>query len=106
MSEVRLRLLTITLPEVVYTKRANFVEALSHYRQSSMLALVYTVAIFHGIINTAATIAQRSSVTFFDPTAQNGSFFDNAGNGLGEPLNVSFCLPHKSSNDPRSVCER
>ena len=32
----------------------------------------------------------RCSVAFYDPTVGGGSMLDDAGNGLGEPLNVGF----------------
>ncbi|KAJ3893800.1 hypothetical protein GG344DRAFT_74615 [Lentinula edodes] len=33
-------------------------------------------------------VTPRQGVDFFDPTANGGSLLDDAGNGLGEPLNV------------------
>jgi len=35
-----------------------------------------------------ATVPALSNTTFFNPTQGNGTFFDDAGNTLGEPLNV------------------
>jgi len=32
----------------------------------------------------------RSNVPFYNPTLTGGSMLDNAGNGLGEPLNVGL----------------
>ena len=37
---------------------------------------------------------EKRAVDFFAPIANGGSELDDAGNGLGEPLNVSPDLPH------------
>jgi len=37
---------------------------------------------------SALSIRRKRAVAFFDPTANGGSMLDNAGGGLGEPLNV------------------
>lgn len=46
--------------------------------------------LFHAltIVMGAIPALGSKSVTFVNPTKNGGSFFSNAGNGLGEPLNV------------------
>lgn len=47
------------------------------------------------VVLSAATPASQAAVPFFTPTAGGGSWFDDAGGGLGEPLNVReiiFCI--------------
>ena len=42
-----------------------------------------------------ALAAPRGIVGFYDPTSQGGSWLDNAGDGYGEPMNVSrVAYPH------------
>ncbi|EIW82997.1 hypothetical protein CONPUDRAFT_88997 [Coniophora puteana RWD-64-598 SS2] len=39
-------------------------------------------------IQLSAAIIKRQGVAYYDPNANGGSMLDNAGDGLGEPLNV------------------
>lgn len=42
-----------------------------------------------------ATPLARGNVGFYDPTANGGSWLDDAGTGVGEPMNVSNPEAHE-----------
>ena len=48
------------------------------------------------LVAASAVVVARPSnsqaVAYYDPTAHGGSWLDNAGDGLGEPLNVCIDL--------------
>lgn len=50
----------------------------------ALVTIIPTVAAFAPSVEPRAT----TLVDFFDPIPGGGSWLDNAGNGLGEPLNV------------------
>jgi hypothetical protein len=52
-------------------------------RQFFTAALVF----FFGL---GSALHVRRSVAYYNPTAGGGSMLDDAGDGLGEPLNVRF----------------
>ena len=56
-------------------------------RQSKMLAAA-AVLFFGATLAFARPSSVDADVAFFDPTANGGSWLDNAGDGFGEPLNV------------------
>ena len=45
-------------------------------------------------------------VPFYNPADRDGTMFDNTGNGLGEPLNVSSPLSLRSDNASHSSSNR
>lgn len=62
-------------------------------RLASILSLLLFSASFvlgrPQTVQSPPTPTAQAKVPFFTPTAGGGSWFDDAGNGLGEPLNVS-----------------
>jgi len=54
------------------------------YTIQALSVLIFTAQIFPSL----AAAFRRQTDGFFDPTPGGGSMLDNAGNGLGEPLNV------------------
>ena len=60
--------------------------------QTLAAILLAVTAIPAAIAFTTKSFGTRATaaVDFFNPVAGGGSWLDNAGNGLGEPLNVSF----------------
>ncbi|KAF7980776.1 hypothetical protein HWV62_36833 [Athelia sp. TMB] len=48
----------------------------------------FTFALISQASLSLAAIIQKRAVAYYDPTANGGSMLDNAGGGLGEPLNV------------------
>ena len=60
----------------------------NHYARVTMFLLLTVL----GATFLGASAVQAASVAFFNPTDNGGSWLDNAGDGLGEPLNVRSTL--------------
>lgn len=70
--------------------------------QTLAVILLATIAIPAAVAGFAESLRSRSAtataaVDFFNPVAGGGSWLDNAGGGLGEPLNVSHPIITDSS---------
>ncbi len=59
--------------------------------QTLAVILLATIAIPAAVAGFAESLRSRATagVDFFNPVVGGGSWLDNAGGGLGEPLNVS-----------------
>jgi len=53
-----------------------------------MLVNLFLLAILSSVATAISAVQEQSNTAFFNPTQGNGTFLDDAGNTLGEPLNV------------------
>lgn len=75
------------------TSRFNLNPSLS---TRTMILSLNKLALLTGLLCTAANAAtlQERATAFFSPLANGGSMLDDAGGGLGEPLNVRSRFPY------------
>lgn len=50
--------------------------------------MILAATLAPSLLGLACASPLRRSVAYYDPAANNGSMLNNAGDGLGEPLNV------------------
>ena len=58
--------------------------------QLILLHILCLTSILDSVLSQATPTVSAVNVPFFTPTVGGGSWFDDAGDGFGEPLNVSL----------------
>ena len=84
------RSLSLVFPSLSLRGASSVVMLFSEFTTLAFSGLAFTSSVVLG------TVLNRRATAFFNPTDGGGSMFADAGNGLGEPLNV-----RKAHDPPR-----